>query len=171
MKRLIYAAFASVMMLAATAVSAQQPHAGRGRQTPPQEKTPEQIAEAMTQRMTTQLNLSDKQQKEIYELNLQNIKEQQAYREQMAKEREARMKAIEQKREANDAKLKKILTEEQYQQMVDNRSKMAARRGPGATRPNTCMKPCRNEDNMGRGRHRNAPKPMGTPAPEPAPVE
>ncbi len=162
---MIYAAFASVMMLAATAVSAQQPHAGRGRQTPPQEKTPEQIAEAMTQRMTTQLNLSDKQQKEIYELNLQNIKEQQAYREQMAKEREARMKAIEQKREANDAKLKKILTEEQYQQMVDNRSKMAARRGPrpAGEAPQQGM----GKGKPGRGHKGPAPHNMETPVPEP----
>lgn len=56
--------------------------------------TAEQMAQRKTDRMVEKLNLNEDQSKQLYELNLQNIKEMQAQHEQM----------------------KKILTPEQYEQ-------------------------------------------------------
>lgn len=67
--------------------------------------TAEQMAQRKTDRMVEKLNLNEDQSKQLYELNLQNIKEMQAQHEQMRAARKAQAE-----------KMKKILTPEQYEQ-------------------------------------------------------
>lgn len=67
--------------------------------------TAEQMAQRRTERMTEKLNLSEKQSKQLYEVNLQDIKEMQAQAEQMRAYRKAQAE-----------KMKGILTPEQFEQ-------------------------------------------------------
>ena len=93
MKKLVFLATTLLMFLAIT-VNAQQ----RG---PRERMTPEQQATRTVERLTTELKLTDKQQDN-----------REAMRDQMKKDREAA-----------DAELKKVLTEEQYKTYKANEEK------------------------------------------------
>lgn len=100
--------------------------------------TVEQRAQMRTDRMTKELSLSDQQAKQVYELNLVAVKEADA---QMAQMRKAR--------EAQAAKLKAILTPEQYEKWVKGAREhrpgnMKHDRGakPGEAAGGTCQKAC-----------------------------
>lgn len=102
MKKQIFAALTALCLMATTTLFAQDPKPQAEPKTPP---TPEQMAERQTERMTKQLNLTDAQAKQVYEVNLSQIKQMQAMREKM---REARM--------AEADKMKTILSTEQFMQ-------------------------------------------------------
>ena len=88
--------------MATTTLFAQEAKPKVEPKTPP---TAEQLAERQTERMTQRLNLTDAQAKQVYQLNLDQIKQMQAMREKM---RQARM--------AQADKMKSILSTEQFMQ-------------------------------------------------------
>lgn len=102
MKKQIFAAAMALCLMATTTLFAQENKPQAEPRTPP---TAEQLAQRQTERMTKQLNLSDAQAKQVYEVNLDQIKQMQAMREKM---REARM--------AEADKMKSILSTEQFMQ-------------------------------------------------------
>ncbi len=65
--------------------------------------TVEQMAQRMTDRMTQRLKLTDAQAKQVYDINLAQIKQMQAQREQMRAARNAEAE-----------KMKSVLTTEQF---------------------------------------------------------
>ena len=102
MKKQIFAAVAALCLMATTSLSAQESKPQARPKTPP---TAEQIARHQTDRMAERLNLTEEQSKQVYEVNLAQVKRMQAMRKEM---REAR------KAEAD--KMKSILTTEQFMQ-------------------------------------------------------
>ena len=102
MKKQIFAAAMALCLMATTTLFAQENKPQVEPRTPP---TAEQLAQHQTERMTKQLNLSDAQAKQVYEVNLDQIKQMQAMREKM---REARA--------AEADKMKSILSTEQFMQ-------------------------------------------------------
>ena len=102
MKKQIFAATMALCLMATTTLFAQESKPQVEPRTPP---TAEQLAQHQTERMTKQLNLSDAQAKQVYEVNLDQIKQMQAMREKM---REARA--------AEADKMKSILSTEQFMQ-------------------------------------------------------
>lgn len=100
MKKKIFAAAMALCLMAGTSAFAQQ------QKTAPQTKerpTVEQMAQRQTERMTERLKLTDAQAKQVYEINLAQIKQMQAQREQMRAARNAEAE-----------KMKSILTTEQF---------------------------------------------------------
>lgn len=103
--------------------------------------TPEEMADIQTKRMTLALVLDEKQQKEVYNLELANAKERkkmfadraakmkdgekptEAQRETMRAERKANYSARLDKQIAQQEKMKKILSEEQFDQWRKMKSK------------------------------------------------
>lgn len=147
MKKQIFAAAMALCLMAGTSVFAQK----QNRAPMPKERpTVEQMAQRMTERMTDQLNLTDAQAKQVYEINLGQIKQMQAQREQMRAARTAEAE-----------KMKSILTTEQFvkwSQMQgprpgEHHGKMAGRNGKHCKDGKPCRKgndcngkPCRKAD-------------------------
>ena len=102
MKKQIFAAVTALCLMATTTLFAQESKPKAEPKTPP---TAEQIAQRQTDRMTERLKLTEAQAKQVYELNLAQVKEMQAMREKMRAARKA---------EAD--KMKSILTTEQFMQ-------------------------------------------------------
>ena len=106
-------ALCAAAMLTAVAVNAQN----RGKR-PANPPTSEEMATRMTERMTKVLDLSDEQQKAVYQMNLDQINAMQAQRkenfEKKQGEMDARREEMKARREARDAKLKELLTPDQY---------------------------------------------------------
>ena len=120
MKKQIFAAAMALCLMATTTLFAQENKPQAEPRTPP---TAEQLAQRQTERMTKQLNLSDAQAKQVYEVNLDQIKQMQAMREKM---REARA--------AEADKMKSILSTEQFMQwsqMQKSQMRMQGQRGHG----------------------------------------
>ncbi|MEG0788739.1 MAG: DUF4890 domain-containing protein [Alistipes sp.] len=100
MKKTLFAALIAVCMMIGTSAVAQQ----MNQNSKPKEKaTPEQVAQRQTERMTQSLTLTEAQAKQIYALNLENAKAQQAQQDRMTAMRKAKVE-----------KMKGILTEEQF---------------------------------------------------------
>lgn len=80
MKKRIFAVAAALCLLAGTGAFAQD-----SKKAPMMKERPtaEQMAQRRTERMTEKLNLSEKQSKQLYEVNLQDIKEMQGPRHGM----------------------------------------------------------------------------------------
>lgn len=113
----------TVALLAAMTISAAaQP---RNERAPREQKpaTPEMMAEKMTERMASKLNLDEKQKSELYKLNLRNAKERRKDAENRRKESQEREKKAVKQRSKYDADLQKILTSEQYAEFKANREK------------------------------------------------
>ena len=91
----------TLCLLAGTSAFAQDRRAPRTKERP----TAEQMAQRKTDRMVEKLNLNEDQSKQLYELNLQEVKDMQAQHE--------RMRAA---RKAQAEKMQKILTPEQFEQ-------------------------------------------------------
>ena len=130
MKKSIFAALMGLCLIAGTSVIAQTPQEAPAPKTPP---TAEQIAQRQTERMTQQLNLTDAQAKQVYELNLEQIKQMQAHRDQMRAARSAEAE-----------KMKKILSTEQFMQWARMQGPRPGEgHGPHAMRGGKpCMKDC-----------------------------
>lgn len=147
MKKRIFAAVAALCLLAGTSVLAQN---NRKPGTTPRERpTVEQMAQKQTERMTEALKLTEAQAKQVYEVNLQQIKEMMAQREQMRAARKAEAE-----------RMKSILTTEQFVQWSQMQGPRTGQRGHG---PQTmhkgkkdqdckenCDKPCPRKDKKGK---------------------
>lgn len=143
MKKMFFAALAAGCLLAATTTSAQQrPAHGR------QPMTAEQMAKHRTERMTEVLKLDEVQKQELYKLNLERAQQMHQMREQhreaAAEKREAAREQMQKQNADYDAKLKKLLSAEQYKQWSEQQQQ---RRGRGPA--------MRSGDN---GRNGDAPK-------------
>ena len=103
MKKTIFAAVAALCLMAGEAVFAQTESAPAPAAAPKERPTLEQIAQRKTDRMAERLYLTDVQKKQVYEINLQQLKEMEAQREAMRKAREARAE-----------QMKSILSTEQF---------------------------------------------------------
>lgn len=144
MKKQIFAAATALCLMATTTLFAQESKPQPEPKTPP---TAEQIAQHQTERMTEQLKLTDAQAKQVYALNLDQIKQMQAMREQM---REARI--------AQANKMKSILSTEQFMQWSQmqgphpgqpgNAPQMKHRKGP---KGGDCPKDCPYKDSKDKG--------------------
>ena len=102
MKKNIFAVAAALCLLIGTGASAQNQNGHQSRMMK-ECPTAEQMAQRKADRLKEKLTLTDAQTKQVYELNLQQIKDMQAQREQMRAARQA---------ETN--KMKSILTPEQF---------------------------------------------------------
>lgn len=100
MKKGVFAALAAACLMIGSGASAQQQKAGNGMKERP---TAEQMAQRQTERLTKELSLTEAQAKQVYDLNLAEIKAQEAQRQQEMAERKARAE-----------KMKSILSDEQY---------------------------------------------------------
>lgn len=135
MKKRIFAAAAALCLMAGTGAFAQDGKPAHGMREMP---TAEQMARRQTDRMKEKLALTDAQEQQIYEYNLQQIKEMQAQQE--------RMRAA---RQAEAEKMKGILTAEQYAQWQQMQGDAHGRHGrpgdrggrPGKEKP-VCDKSC-----------------------------
>lgn len=101
MKKRIFAFAAALGLLAGMGAFAQDRSA---RMNPGEQRTPEQMAQRMTQRMTDELGLDKSQADQVYELNLDQIRQMQALRERMRTTRQAEAE-----------KMKTILSAEQFE--------------------------------------------------------
>ncbi len=99
MKKILVLAVAALVMAAASA-NAQPPKPHRDTQ---QRPTPEQMAQKMTAKLTNALKLTPEQEKEVYAVQLEQMKKTAAHRDAMRKERQSEA-----------GKMKGILTAEQY---------------------------------------------------------
>lgn len=136
MKKRIFAAAMALCLLAGTNAFAQNQKKGR---THKEIQTVEQMAQRKTDRMKEKLNLSEEQTKQVYEFNLQEIKQMQSMREQMRAARQAEAE-----------KMKAILTPEQYAQWQQAEGPGNGHRGRearkgGACKQGKCDKPCGKE--------------------------
>ncbi len=127
MKKMFFAALAAGCLLAATTTSAQQRPA-RDRQP----MTAEQMAKHRTERMTEALKLDEVQKQEVYKLNLEQAQQMRQMREQhreaAAEKRETDREQMQKQAADYDAKLKKLLSAEQYKQWSEQQQQ---RRGRG----------------------------------------
>ena len=89
--------------------------------------TAEQRAERQTERLAKTLSLTDDQKKSMYEANLAAAKK-------METQRDRNKEAWKAMREEREAQYKSILTAEQYQQYVQQRKEMRAKKMNGKTR-------------------------------------
>ena len=136
MKKRIFAVAAALCLMAGTGAFAQE---AKPAAAPKERPTVEQMA----------LKLTDAQAKEVYNLNLQQIKEMQAMREKM---REAR--------KAEAEKMKSILTTEQFVQWSQMQAPRPGQRGHGPQMmkkgdrrgggKECCDKPCPKKDKKGK---------------------
>ena len=115
MKKLVFLATTLLMFLAIT-VNAQQ----RG---PRERMTPEQQATRTVERLTTELKLTDKQQADLKKWYTESFKKREEAMQQNRDNREAMRDQMKKDREAADAELKKVLTEEQYKTYKANEEK------------------------------------------------
>ena len=129
------AILAMVLLIGVFAMAQREGKSNRGEM---KDWTPEQMATLQTKKMTLALDLSEAQQKQIQALNFENAKTRKAKMEERkvkkeadeakkptAEERYAMQNARLDARIAQKAKLKEILSQEQY----DKWEKMAYRRG------------------------------------------
>lgn len=86
-----------------------------------QHRTPEETAKRMTDKLAKELGLSEKQQKEVYEINLKYSTEVDKRQKQKEEERKAKIESHQAVRQNRDAALKNVLTEEQYMTMQKNK--------------------------------------------------
>lgn len=84
------------------------------------ERTPEEMSQKHADRMKSELNLNEEQTKKVYDLNLKYAKQGEKDRAQREKERELKKAEAIKKNDQRNAELKKILTNEQYDQMLKN---------------------------------------------------
>lgn len=138
MKKQIFAAVTALCLMATTTLFAQEAKPKEEPKTPP---TAEQLAERQTERMTQRLKLTDAQAKQVYQLNLDQIKQMQALREQMNKARMARAD-----------KMKSILSTEQFMQWSQMQGPRHGQCGKGMPMKHGKMGQCGNGPRMMQGK-------------------
>lgn len=134
MKKKIFAAFATLCLVAGAQVYAQEPP----KAAPAERPTVEQMARRMTDRMTERLKLTDAQAEQVYAVNLERLQTLEAQREAM------RTMCSEQAE-----KMKSVLTTEQFMEWSkmqgprhDGRRDPGMRRGAPDPDKKCCDKPC-----------------------------
>ncbi len=114
-----------VMGMAATSFAGAQ----NMQRDPKSRPTEEQVAQRMAERMTQELSLTPEQQKQVYDVQLDQIRQMKAHRDAMRAERQGEA-----------SRMKDILTAEQYERWVGmqgpHRGRHNGHRGP------KCDKPC-----------------------------
>lgn len=134
MKKTIFAAVATLCLMAGGAAFAQTESTPASAAAPKERPTLEQIAQHRTDRMAERLELTDAQKKQVYEINLQQLKDMEAQREAMRKAREARTE-----------QMKSILSTEQFVQWAQMQQRPAGMhrgmQGPKAGMP-MCGRAC-----------------------------
>ncbi len=140
MKRMM---FTLLLMLPIAAAFAQNGGPGQGR---PQ-LTPEEKATKMTDKMKTRYTLTDAQYPQVYAINLETINARKAVRESADDKpaKAAKMKTI---RQDYDAKLKGVLTADQYAQWSKDREDAKAKVIE------------KRKQNKGKGKGQNPPPPV-----------
>lgn len=139
MKRILAIAMCLALTAAAAQVSAQN-RGGNNRQSsergnPPserQQRTPEEMAKMRADRMKEQLELTDAQHAQVLELFKEQMENRSANmsmsreeREKLTEEQRAeRREEMQKMRDEQDAKLKEILTAEQFAKYEENRRNM-----------------------------------------------
>lgn len=88
---------------------------------------PEERAKKMTERMASELQLSEDQKEKILAINLENAKKRQAEMEKEMAERKARMEEM----KAQEAKIMEVLTEEQRKHWEEIKLERRDQRRPG----------------------------------------
>lgn len=148
MKKKIFAALTALCLMAGTSVFAQT---NKMQTTPRERPTVEQMAQRMTERMTKELKLSEAQTKQVYDVNLQQVKEMMAMREKMQAAKKAEAE-----------KMNSILSTEQFMQWSkmqgpkfgdrDHGKREMMRRGDrkDAGCKGSCDKPCPHKDKKGK---------------------
>lgn len=122
MKKLVFAALMSVLIL--TTAQAQQEQKQYGKRPAKeirQQPSAEEMAQRRTDRMVEKLALSDAQKEQIYQLNLKTIKESQEARAKMAQLMEQARQEAAKVREEFDSQIKNILSAEQLQKFEDSK--------------------------------------------------
>jgi len=115
MKRILLIT-ALIAGISATGFSQQRTREGRqqGQHKMPREhRSPEERAKQYTDALDRRLNLSDKQEQEVYRLELKNARKMEKSHQEMMKRHEKEMRGFKADREASEKKLNRILTEEQ----------------------------------------------------------
>ena len=94
---------------------------------------PEEMAQRQVDRLTEQLDLSKDQQKQVYDLNIENFENMQSMRGQRdgGGDFEAMREQMQKAREEQNNKMKAILTDEQWEKYEAYQEEMRARRGQG----------------------------------------
>lgn len=105
-----------ILMVLTFSVSAQ-------RQGPREKMTPEQQATKMIERMDKELQLNDKQKKDLQTYYLASFKKRDAAMQKNKDNRDAMREEMKKDREANEAQLKKVLTADQYKKYQANEQK------------------------------------------------
>ena len=146
MKKKIFAAAMALCLMAGTSAFAQQQNKPEA---PKERPTGEQMAQRKTDRMTEQLKLNEAQAKQVYAINLAQVREMIAQREKM-----------EAARKAEAEKMKSILTTEQFVQWSQMQAPRPGQRGHGPQMmkkgdrrgggKECCDKPCPKKDKKGK---------------------
>lgn len=118
MKKLIFASFL-FLGLALSGFSQPQPQH--------QKKSPEERAKMITDALTKKLSLTDKQQKEIYQIQLDRAKEMEKLHDEAMKKLKKDLDRRKQLADASDEKVNKVLTDQQKTLYADMKAKQEAR--------------------------------------------
>lgn len=110
MKKLFVMTVVALLTLSAASAQPSGPREARKGE----RQTPEQIAERRTENMGKCLSLTAEQRKEIYRLNLDEAKKMRSEMDKAEKKRDKAYSKANSQREKYAAKLKKVLTAEQY---------------------------------------------------------
>lgn len=110
----IKTAMICILALTAVSVGAQPPQSRQGMQGRMQMPTPEQRAKESTERLTRELELTETQQQQVYNLLLANSKKSASLMENGVVDMEQIRTENEKKRETTNIEMKKILSEEQF---------------------------------------------------------
>ncbi len=91
------------------------------------------MAQRQVERLSGQLNLSEDQQKQIYDLTIKNYESMQEMRGQRGggDDFEALREQMQKSREEQDNKIKSVLTDEQWEKYQAFQEEMNSRRGQG----------------------------------------
>lgn len=131
MKKMVWMVLAAMMVTMGTESMAQPAQRGEGRE----KMSLEQMAERRTERLTEELKLSKKQAKQMYALQLEEMKRMQLMRQQMRDEkagsREAMFERMKQARQERAAAYKQVLTPEQFAEWEKMEKEQMKHRHPG----------------------------------------
>ena len=116
MRKFLFLAALSLLLIAEESCSQQQKKT-------PERATPEQESERMVERLNEELQLTEKQQNELKVYFTDSFKKRKETFEKNKESREELRDMMKKEREATDAQLKKVLTEEQYNTYKENEKK------------------------------------------------
>lgn len=112
-------------LIAATLLTASLTFAQQTQQREP--KTPEERAKKQSERLTTQLGLSDDQKSKIYEINLKEINDSEAVRKDATLSEDAKKEKLKAIHESRKTSYSQVLTDEQQKKLAESRPKASDR--------------------------------------------